>query len=152
MPGQLSIESSEDQGEQTRRKIRWGYEVAPNQDKITCIKLFVDQGDMKPIVVPEFVSVTKTIGELARNHRTVNSAIADFLHELYKHAMEHLTRRWGAAFMRSTKMKFVFTVPACFTDRARSEIRKAAELAGFDGDLNMISEASQDQSNPRRVK
>jgi molecular chaperone DnaK (HSP70) len=115
--------------------------VTPNEDKISCIKLFLQDGH-KPIVLPSFVSASKTRAELKRHGRDVESAIADFLKKLHDHTMEHLTRRFGESFMRTTKKEFVLTIPAIWSSTGQLIMSKAAKRAGFGDDVKMISEVT----------
>ena len=68
--------------------------------------------------------------------------VSDYLTQLYKHTMETLTRRYGETFMSMTKVQFVLTVPAVWSDSAKNATLQAAEKAGMGkvGDLKIISE------------
>jgi len=69
-------------------------------------------------------------------------AVTDYLRELYKHTMDTLTRRYGESFIAQTKVEFVLTVPAVWSDAAKHATLLAAENAGM-GDrhrLRLISE------------
>lgn len=69
-------------------------------------------------------------------------AISDYLTQLYKHTMETLTRRYGESFMSMTKVEFVLTVPAVWSDSAKNATLQAAEKAGMGNKetLKIISE------------
>ena len=69
-------------------------------------------------------------------------AVSDYLSMIYKHTMETLTRRYGETFMSLTKVQFVLTVPAVWSDAAKDATLKAAEKAGMGNrhDLKLISE------------
>lgn len=56
--------------------------------------------------------------------------------------METLTKRYGETFMGMTKVQFVLTVPAVWSDSAKDATLKAAEKAGMGSgkDLKLISE------------
>ncbi|KAM3074312.1 hypothetical protein ACMFMF_006328 [Clarireedia jacksonii] len=56
--------------------------------------------------------------------------------------METLTRRYGESFMSSTKVEFVLTCPAVWSDAAKNTTLQAAERAGMGSkaDIQMISE------------
>lgn len=68
--------------------------------------------------------------------------MTDYLSQIYKHTMETLTRRYGETFMSLTKVQFVLTVPAVWSDSAKDATLKAAERAGMGNrhDLKIISE------------
>jgi len=61
---------------------------------------------------------------------------------VHQHAIETLTLRWGAGFMRSTKIEWVMTVPAIWSDGAKDGTLQAAKQGGLSGKITMISEVS----------
>ena len=69
-------------------------------------------------------------------------AVSDYLTQIYKHTMDTLTRRYGETFMSMTKVQFVLTVPAVWSDSAKNATLQAAERAGMGNmhDLKLISE------------
>jgi molecular chaperone DnaK (HSP70) len=69
-------------------------------------------------------------------------AVSDYLTQIHKHTMDTLTKRYGETFMSMTKVQFVLTVPAVWSDAAKDATLKAAEKAGMGdkGDLKLISE------------
>ena len=69
-------------------------------------------------------------------------AVTDYLSQIHRHTMETLTKRYGETFMSMTKVQFVLTVPAVWSDSAKDATLKAAEKAGMGkkGDLKLISE------------
>ena len=121
-----------------RKDIRWGYEVQEAEDRIICIKLFLDDGQE----LPPFLSHKIMAAELRMNERSVIAAIADFLSKIRDHTIETLTLRWSEAFMRSTKIEYVLTVPAMWSDKAKNSTLQAAKQAGMEGRIRMISEVS----------
>nr|OQO22529.1 hypothetical protein B0A51_09680 [Rachicladosporium sp. CCFEE 5018] len=64
-------------------------------------------------------------------HRNAQGVTADYLHELYKHLKQKLTRELGASIVASTPMDVWLTVPAVWSDQAQSATREAALEAGF---------------------
>lgn len=88
------------------------------------------------------MSPLDTAAQLRKCDKTVMDAVSDYLTQLYKHTMETLTRRYGESFMAITKVEFVLTVPAVWSDSAKNATLQAAERAGM-GDrhqLKIISE------------
>lgn len=69
-------------------------------------------------------------------------AVTDYLAQIYKHSMETLARRYGETFLSLTKVQFVLTVPAVWSDSAKDATLKAAENAGMGKrhELQLISE------------
>lgn len=121
-----------------RKNIRWGYEVMPSETRITCIKLFLESGQE----LPEFVSRQAIATELQKHSRTVVAAVADFLHKVHEHTLATLTLRWGDGFIHSTKIEYVLTCPAIWSDYAKDRTLQAAKQAGLTGKITMISEVS----------
>lgn len=118
--------------------VKWGFQFKPEETRLRCIKLFLDRNQK----LPHFVSPLETAAQLRKYEKTVNEAVTDYLSQIYRHTMETLTRRYGETFMSLTKVQFVLTVPAVWSDSAKDATLKAAEKAGMGNrhDLKMISE------------
>jgi hypothetical protein len=126
-------------GSETPRQIvKWGFQFKPDEQRLRCIKLFLDRNQK----LPHFVSPLETAAQLRQYGKTVMDAVSDYLTEIYKHTMENLTRRYGDAFMAKTKVEFVLTVPAVWSDSAKNATLQAAERAGMGNrhNLKLISE------------
>lgn len=118
--------------------VRWGFQFKPEEERLRCIKLFLDRSQKLPF----YVSPLETAAQLSRHGKTVVDAVADYLTQIYRHTMDTLTRRYGASFMASTRVDFVLTCPAVWSDAAKNTTLLAAERAGM-GDraaIQMISE------------
>jgi hypothetical protein len=141
IPAQTSVSGSttslDELGKQTQ-SIKWGFQFKPEETRLRCIKLFLDRNQK----LPHFVSPLETAAQLRKYEKTVMEAVTDYLSMLYKHTMETLTRRYGETFMSMTKVQFVLTVPAVWSDSAKDATLKAAEKAGMGNrhDLKLISE------------
>ena len=120
------------------RQIRWGFQFKPEEPRLRCIKLFLDRNQK----LPHFVSPLETAAQLRKCERTVMDAVSDFLTKIYQHTIETLTRRYGESFMSTTKVDFVLTVPAVWSDAAKNATLQAAERAGMGSrhELKLISE------------
>jgi molecular chaperone DnaK (HSP70) len=121
-----------------QRQIRWGFQFKPEDTRLRCVKLFLDRNQK----LPHFVSPLETAAQLRKYDRTVMDAVTDYLTKIYEHTMETLTRRYGETFMSSTKVDFVLTVPAVWSDAAKNATLQAAEKAGMGHrhELKLISE------------
>ena len=73
---------------------------------------------------------------------TVVDVVHDFLSAVYKHTMTTLYRRFPQGVMQVTKVDFVLTVPAIWSDAAKSKVEDAARRAGMtnEHDLQLLSE------------
>jgi molecular chaperone DnaK (HSP70) len=120
------------------RSVRWGFQFKPEETRLRCIKLFLDRNQK----LPHFVSPLETAAQLRKCDRTVMDAVSDYLTKIYEHTLETLNRRYGESFVNSTKVEFVLTVPAVWSDAAKNATLQAAERAGMGNrhDLKLISE------------
>ena len=64
--------------------------------------------------------------------------VQDFLAGLYKHTMTTLSRRFDKGIVQSTKIDFVLTVPAIWSDAAKQKMRKAASQAGMGNEHQLV--------------
>ncbi|KAF2839632.1 actin-like ATPase domain-containing protein [Patellaria atrata CBS 101060] len=137
-PSNASSTSLGSNGESKPQDIKWGFQFKPEESRLRCIKLFLDRNQQ----LPHFVSPLDTAAQLKNYGRTVMDAVSDYLTQIYKHTMDTLTRRYGETFMSLTKVQFVLTVPAVWSDAAKNSTLKAAERAGMGNmhDLKLISE------------
>jgi molecular chaperone DnaK (HSP70) len=118
--------------------IKWGFQFRPEESRLRCIKLFLDRSQKLPF----YVSPLETAAQLKRFNKNVVDAVSDYLTQVYNHTMETLTRRYGESFMASTKVEFVLTCPAVWSDAAKNTTLQAAERAGMGtkSEIQMISE------------
>lgn len=118
--------------------IRWGFQFKPEEPRLRCVKLFLDRNQK----LPHFVSPLETAAQLRKCDRTVMDAVSDYLTKIYDHTMETLIRRYGESFVSTTRVEFVLTVPAVWSDAAKNATLQAAERAGMGSrhELKLISE------------
>ncbi|KAI1175764.1 actin-like ATPase domain-containing protein [Nemania sp. FL0916] len=118
--------------------VKWGFQFKPEESRLRCIKLFLDRAQKLPF----YVSSHETATQLQAYRKTVVDAVADYLTEIYRYTMDTLTRRYGESFMASTKVDFVLTCPAVWSDAAKNTTLQAAERAGMGSrsEIQMISE------------
>lgn len=139
-PNAEPVDATPEQGANTRqpKQIRWGFQFKPEEQRLRCIKLFLDRNQK----LPHFVSPLETAAQLRKCDRTVMDAVSDYLTKIYQHTMETLTRRYGESFMSMTNVDFVLTVPAVWSDAAKNATLQAAERAGMGNrhELKLISE------------
>lgn len=121
-----------------QRQIKWGFQFKPEDPRLRCIKLFLDRNQK----LPHFVSPLETAAQLRKCGRTVMDAVTEYLIKIYEHTIETMTRRYGEGFIKTTKVDFVLTVPAVWSDAAKNATLQAAERAGMGSrhELKLISE------------
>lgn len=118
--------------------VKWGFQFRPDESRLRCIKLFLDRSQKLPF----YVSPLETAAQLKRFNKMVVDAVADYLTQIHAHTMDTLTRRYGESFMAGTKVDFVLTCPAVWSDAAKNTTLQAAERAGMGtrSAIQMISE------------
>ncbi|KAK4214464.1 hypothetical protein QBC37DRAFT_149989 [Rhypophila decipiens] len=142
VPTEISYElpssTSSGGGSSSTPTVKWGFQFKPEESRLRCIKLFLDRSQKLPF----YVSPLETAAQLKRFNKTVVDAVSDYLTQIHKHTMSTLTRRYGESFMASTKVDFVLTCPAVWSDAAKNTTLQAAERAGMGtkSAIQMISE------------
>lgn len=117
---------------------KWGFQFKPHEARLRCIKLFLDWSQKLPF----YVSHHDTATQLRWCNKTVVDAVSDYLTQIRAHTVATLTRRYGESFMASTKVQFVLTCSAVWSDAAKNTTLVAAERAGMGrrDEIQMISE------------
>lgn len=138
VPTEISYDLPAGTAPGTAPTVKWGFQFKPEESRLRCIKLFLDRSQKLPF----YVSPLETAAQLKRFNKTVVDAVSDYLTQIYKHTMDTLTRRYGESFMASTKVDFVLTCPAVWSDAAKNTTLQAAERAGMgaQSQIQMISE------------
>ncbi|KAK5674708.1 hypothetical protein LTR17_027796 [Elasticomyces elasticus] len=117
-------------------QMRWGFQIRTDEDRLRCLKLFLDPSQ----AIPDYVSLPDTQRQLVGCGKAVDTVVAEYLRALFTHTKDILGRRYGQQFVASTKLTVVLTVPAVWSDAAKNATSKAAEAAGMGDDIRMISE------------
>lgn len=118
------------------KDVTWGYQIRPQETRIRCIKLFLDKRQK----LPGFVSSKEITKSLALANRTVIDAVADYLAKIHQAALFSLVKQYDYAFLTTTPIDFVLTVPAVWSDAAKDATKRAAQQAGLGKGLRLISE------------
>ncbi|KAI1460882.1 actin-like ATPase domain-containing protein [Annulohypoxylon moriforme] len=138
VPSEISYDFPPDSSPGAKPNVKWGFQFRPEESRLRCIKLSLDRSQKLPF----YVNRQETAAQLSKYRKTVIDAVSDYLTEIYKHTMDTLTRRYGESFMASTKVDFVLTCPAVWSDAAKVSTLQAAERAGMGAtaDIQIISE------------
>ncbi|KAI9773266.1 MAG: hypothetical protein M1839_002178 [Geoglossum umbratile] len=106
----------------------WGYNIPPQSRKLMWFKLGLEADDHQNLKLPPGM--------------TVVDVVRDYLSALYKHTMETLYRKFERGVLNATKIDFVLTVPAIWSDAAKKKTENAARLAGIGNEhgLEILSE------------
>jgi molecular chaperone DnaK (HSP70) len=76
------------------------------------------------------------LGKLPPNKKPTDG-IAKFLGALRAVALDRMAADWGQEFVDETPIEYILTVPAVWSDKAKSDTLACASEAGF-GDVNTI--------------
>ncbi|KAI9373397.1 hypothetical protein BJX61DRAFT_533164 [Aspergillus egyptiacus] len=110
----------------------WGYQVEPGMTAYSWTKLLLGKG--KPLTKyddPALETASQTgILKLLPGKEPVD-VVADYLSKVYAHILKNLSKNMTEEALRITPIEFWFTVPAIWSDRARSATMTAAHRAGF---------------------
>ncbi|KAI0137281.1 hypothetical protein BJ170DRAFT_51403 [Xylariales sp. AK1849] len=138
VPTEISYDIPPNAPAGTEPNAKWGFQFKPEESRLRCIKLFLDRSQKLPF----YVSPQETATQLRKYNKNVVDAVSDYLTQIYRHTMDTLTRRYGESFMASTKVDFVLTCPAVWSDAAKNTTLQAAERAGMGSkaEIQMISE------------
>ena len=102
----------------------WGYDIDPRAKKIKWFKLGLEMEQEGVFALPAGM--------------TAADVVQDYLAGLYKHIMTTLSRRFDKGIVQSTRIDFVLTVPAIWSDAAKQKMRKAAATAGMGNEHQLI--------------
>jgi len=108
-----------------------GFQVKPNMEFFCWFKLKLDRTaatrfddpGLRESEGPGYLRLPR--GKSARDVCT------DYLKEIYKLTMSILEQRFSEGILRLTPIEFWFTVPAIWSDAAKSDTMTAARAAGF---------------------
>ena len=67
----------------------------------------------------------------------MTDGISRFLTEVRKVALDRMVADWGIDFVETAKVEYILTVPAVWSDKAKSDTIWCASQAGF-GDMDKI--------------
>lgn len=85
-------------------------------DKITNLKLLLDPDQPRPYLVPTYVE-----DEIARLPKSPVEVISDYMGAIFKHAIAEIeAESLDPAFLDNFERHFVLTVPAVWSDKAKS--------------------------------
>ncbi|KIX02411.1 uncharacterized protein Z518_08352 [Rhinocladiella mackenziei CBS 650.93] len=111
----------------SKRSFTWGAQ-AHKHVKIEGIKLLLDPEQDKPVYVP----ATNTRAELAKLGKPPVEVVADYIRSIYEHALERIATKVPEEYLENeVQKKFVISVPAVWSDRAKDATLRAAKLAGI---------------------
>ncbi|ETI20493.1 hypothetical protein G647_08530 [Cladophialophora carrionii CBS 160.54] len=109
------------------RQYSWGAQPHKHE-KIEAIKLLLDPDQSKPIYVP----TTNTRAEITKLGKPPVEVAADYIRSMYQHAWERIATKVPESYLENdVRPKFVLTVPAVWSDKAKAATERAAKLGGM---------------------
>ncbi|KAF3216521.1 hypothetical protein TWF191_009009 [Orbilia oligospora] len=119
--------------------LKWGFQAqAPDLSPgvIRWTKLLLDPDYTN--LVPEAQEASKKIP----HNKAVTELVTDYLSALRAHITETLTAVYGLTFLKRSKLKYILTVPAIWSEKAKETHLEAAGKAGYGSkeELVLVSE------------
>ena len=109
-----------------RKKFTWGATVDRiNPEVIEGIKLLLDPTQTQPLYIPAEQKTKKLLGTLGKLPIDVAS---DYIAALYNHAMNEIENAFFKDYVQMQQKKFVLTVPAVWSDKAKDLTLKVSTL------------------------
>lgn len=109
----------------------WGFSVPLTALPLKWFKLcLLDEGDL-PAHVRDCSQIKAARSLLTDLNKHVTEVIADYLRELWAHALENIVHEVGHGFLEATKIQLVFTIPAIWPAYAQVRMKRAIECAGL---------------------
>ncbi|THW58311.1 actin-like ATPase domain-containing protein [Aureobasidium pullulans] len=119
--------------------VEWGFEIDQSKNYIQYLKLLLDPHQQ----LPSYISRRDLEAQLRQTGKTVIQAAGDYLTKFKEHVLEQIEERFGEDMCSTTKIEFILTVPAVWSDSAKDATLQAAELAGMSArrhNLSMVTE------------
>ncbi|KAF3104676.1 hypothetical protein TWF706_004461 [Orbilia oligospora] len=123
----------------SRETLKWGFQAqAPDLSPrvIRWTKLLLDPDYTN--LVPEAQEASKKIP----HNKAVTELVTDYLSALRAHITETLTAVYGPTFLKRSELKYILTVPAIWSEKAKETHLEAAGKASYGSkeELDLISE------------
>ncbi|PYI07367.1 actin-like ATPase domain-containing protein [Aspergillus sclerotiicarbonarius CBS 121057] len=117
------------------RRFQWGYQTSFFGDHIRGVKILLDESQD-----PKYVAALESAGFIKKNRNSAIVLAGLYLEQLVLHTKKILQRRFGTA-IQSMEMRYVVTVPAVWSDKAKDTTLRAAVNAGISPQgISLVSE------------
>ena len=121
-------------------QIAWGYNI-PQGDTVNWFKLLLLNDEDLPAHLRHSEHIQKTKGMLDRLQKNVIQVTADYLKQLWLHALRIIEKTHGDS-LHNASIHIVFAVPAIFKQYGRERIANAAWLAGMLNSIHMCEDTT----------
>jgi len=114
---------------QDKRSFIWGAKVdRTSTNRIEGIKLLLDPSQPQPLYMPQSQSTKKALAAIGKPPIDVAT---DYIGALYTHAYQQIEAAFPKDYVQMQQKKFVLTVPAVWSDKAKDATLRAAKNAGI---------------------
>lgn len=115
--------------------IKWGFQTPHSGEVLRAVKLLLDDGKGK-----RYTPALESKKIMKKMKKDVVEVIGEYLQQLVAHATELLDRRLGYT-LDCMDLKYILTVPAVWSDKAKNSTLRAATSAGIESSkLSLVSE------------
>ncbi|KAK8075484.1 hypothetical protein PG997_010147 [Apiospora hydei] len=112
-------------------KINWGYNIPDDAKRLEWFKLLFTDKAKLPGYLQTSPHLAKTQAMLDELGIDAETAMTDYLKQIWNHTLNHLRRTRGSGLFESTPFIVILTVPAIWTESSRKRMREAAKRAGI---------------------
>lgn len=115
----------------------WGYNVKPGEQSFRWFKVFLDPAQLKKQAAEPVVASMRMMEKL---QKTVDEVIVDYMRFLWAYTKADIANLKGENWQDTYSMRVVITVPAIWSDVAKTRTKKAAIAAGMGSNIFLVSE------------
>lgn len=101
-------------------------------DVVQGVKLLLDPDQPRPIYLPKSTARS----DLQRLGKPAVDVVADYLEAMYKYALSQIETTIPQVYMKMCKRKFVLTVPAIWSDKAKDTTLRVCFTISIWAELN----------------
>ncbi|XEU97891.1 hypothetical protein FSHL1_003178 [Fusarium sambucinum] len=109
----------------------WGYSIPADETPLKWFKLLLlrDHDITEDMIKSSQIRNTRAL--LKETGKDVVDAVASFLSEIWKHAMDSILKAVGPELLQKSRFHVVITLPAIWPPYAQQRMKKAANMSGI---------------------
>ncbi|KAL9085633.1 MAG: hypothetical protein Q9165_007534 [Trypethelium subeluteriae] len=115
----------------------WGYNVKPDKQSFRWFKVLLNTTQFKNEIAEPVATSMKMMRSL---NKTVDEVVADYMRFLWTYTKADIANLKGENWQDTYSITVVITVPAIWSDAAKSKTKKAAMSAGMGHKIFLVSE------------
>ncbi|RGP65283.1 hypothetical protein FLONG3_9259 [Fusarium longipes] len=113
------------------RMTHWGYSIPADENPLKWFKLMLLRDNDITNDMTSSSQIVDTYDRLTESGQDAVSAVACFLGEIWKHAMDSILRALGPELLKKSRFHVVITLPAIWPPYTQHRMRKAANMSGI---------------------